>query len=126
MLITSIFSFSHNVFKNHLLQDVRIVSYTEKLNEILENTSDHMAAPLQTNTLFHVLRLKAVFLFQYCTISSSHINPFPNKPCFLRVCRISLLKTLWEKEKLLVTSNFSFFPQCYLPIRRTYCHCHHM
>ena len=35
-------------------------------------------------------------------------NSFPNKPWFLRVCRTSLLKTLWEKEKLLVTSNFSF------------------
>ena len=35
-------------------------------------------------------------------------NPFPNKPWFLRVCSTSLLKTLWEKEKLLVTSNFSF------------------
>ena len=29
------------------------------------------------------------------------LNPFPNKPCwFLRVCCTSLLKTLWEKEKL--------------------------
>ena len=35
-------------------------------------------------------------------------NPFPNKPWFLRVCSRSLLKTLWDKEKLLVTSNFSF------------------
>ena len=35
-------------------------------------------------------------------------NPFPKKPWFLRVCGTSLLKTLWEKEKLLVTSNFSF------------------
>ena len=35
-------------------------------------------------------------------------NPFPNKPWFLRVYIMSLLKTLWEKEKLLVTSNFSF------------------
>ena len=35
-------------------------------------------------------------------------NPFPNKPWFLRVCRKSLLKTLWEKQTLLVTSNFSF------------------
>ena len=34
--------------------------------------------------------------------------PFPNKPWFLRVCSTSLLKTQWEKEKLLVTSNFSF------------------
>ena len=35
-------------------------------------------------------------------------NPFPNKPWFLRVRISSLLKTLREKEKLLVTSNFSF------------------
>ena len=37
-----------------------------------------------------------------------HFNPFPNKPWFLRVCRTSLLKTLLEKEKLLIMSNFSF------------------
>ena len=36
------------------------------------------------------------------------LNLFPNKPWFLHVCSTSLLKTLWEKEKLLVTSNFSF------------------
>ena len=36
------------------------------------------------------------------------VNPFPNKPWFLRVCSRGLLKTLWEKKKLLVTSNFSF------------------
>ena len=37
-----------------------------------------------------------------------NINPFPDKPWFLRVCGTSLLKTLWVKEKLLATSNFSF------------------
>ena len=36
------------------------------------------------------------------------VNPFPNKPWFLRVCSTSLLKTPWEKEKLLIMSNFSF------------------
>ena len=35
-------------------------------------------------------------------------HKFPKKPCFSCVCITSLLKTLWEKEKLLVTSNFSF------------------
>ena len=40
------------------------------------------------------------------------VNPFPNKPCFLRVCSRSRLKTLWEKEKL----------QCFLPFWRTFCH----
>ena len=44
-----------------------------------------------------------------------HFNPFPNKPCFLRVCSISLLKTLWEKEKLLITSNFSFSHSVFYP-----------
>ena len=35
-------------------------------------------------------------------------NTFQNKPWFLRVSNKSLLKTLWEKEKLLIMSNFSF------------------
>ena len=35
--------------------------------------------------------------------------PIPKQALvFLRVCRKLLSKTLWEKEKLLVTSNFSF------------------
>ena len=43
------------------------------------------------------------------------INPFPNKPWFLCVCSASLFKTLWEKEKLLVTSNFSFSQSVFNP-----------
>ena len=42
------------------------------------------------------------------TLGDTHFNPFPNKPWFLRVCSTSFLKTPWKKEKLLVTSNFSF------------------
>ena len=44
-----------------------------------------------------------------------NINPFPNKPSFLRVCSKSLLKTLCEKEKLLVMSNFSFSHSVFNP-----------
>ena len=36
------------------------------------------------------------------------INPFPNKPLFIHVCSTNLLKTPWEKEKVLVTNTFSF------------------
>ena len=32
----------------------------------------------------------------------------PNKPLFLLVCNKSLLKTLWEKQKLLIMSHFYF------------------
>ena len=42
-------------------------------------------------------------------------NTFTNKPCFLRVCITILLKTLWKKEKLLVTSNFSFSHSVFYP-----------
>ena len=57
-------------------------------------------------------------------------TPFPNKLWFLRVCRASLLKTPWEKEKLLVSfentlgkgeiarnEQYLLFPQCILPWR---------
>ena len=47
-----------------------------------------------------------VYCSKSCWLLS--INPFPNKPWILRVCSESLLKTPWEKEKWLVTSNFSF------------------
>ena len=43
------------------------------------------------------------------------IYSFPNKPLFLHVYSTSLLKTLWEKEKLLVTSNFSFSHSIFYP-----------
>ena len=42
-------------------------------------------------------------------------KPFQNKPCFLHVCSTSLLKILWKKEKLLVTSNFSFSHSVFSP-----------
>ena len=56
------------------------------------------------------LILKALTLY-HC------LNPFPNKPWFLRVCSTGLLKTLREKEKLLVTSNFSFSLSVFSPCR---------
>ena len=42
-------------------------------------------------------------------------NPLPNKKLFLHVYSTSLLKTLWEKGKLLVTSNFSFSHSVFYP-----------
>ena len=61
----------------------------------------------------HVIKVTYIVMRFYnpreITEARFHIlNSFPNKPWFLRVCSTSILKTLWEKEKLLVTSNFSF------------------
>ena len=44
-------------------------------------------------------------------------NPFPGKPWFLCVCRVSLLKTLWEKE-IAHNEQFLLFPQCFVTICR--------
>ena len=52
------------------------------------------------------------------------LNPFPNKPWFLRACRKSLLKTLWEKEEIARNEQFLLFPQCFLPVWRTFSHYH--
>ena len=49
----------------------------------------------------------ASFSAFFCLFLPS-FNPFPNKPWFLLVYSTCLLKTMWEKEKLLITSNFSF------------------
>ena len=43
------------------------------------------------------------------------VKPFPKKPWLLRLCNTNLLKTLREKEKLLVTSNFSFSHSVFYP-----------
>ena len=43
------------------------------------------------------------------------INPFPHELWFLRFCSISLLKTLWGKEILLLKSNFSFYLSVFYP-----------
>ena len=45
-----------------------------------------------------------------------NLNPLPNKSWFLPVCSTSLLKTLWEKEKLLMKSNFSFSRSVFYPL----------
>ena len=57
-----------------------------------------MLAILHKQTLF-------VFLNHDMLLQGRGFNPFPHNDTFWET---SLLKTLWEKEKLLVKSNFSF------------------
>ena len=70
-----------------------------------------------------ILKLHIIMLYEICytfykvlylkmcssdSCTCLYLNHFPNKPWFLRVCCTGLLKTPWEKEKLLVTSNSPF------------------
>ena len=55
--------------------------------------------------------MKQSYLSYHISITKNYqnslLNPFPNKPWFLPVCSTSPWKTLREKEKLLIMSNFS-------------------
>ena len=60
-----------------------------------------------------------VFLLPFCMFNGMIIDlkkiklafiSFPNMPWFLRVYSTSHLKTLWEKEKLLMMSNWAIYP----------------
>ena len=79
-------------------------------SEILSFDRDllHM---ISHNSSYNYGSIKFFLFFQVTSL----IIPFPNKPCFLRVCSTSLLKILWEKVKLLVTSNFTFSHSVFCP-----------
>ena len=84
LLVTSNFSFFHSVFK-------RLVSqWRQKVSLCGNGLRKH----------FQYNKVKIHF--------RSFNNPFPKKPWFLHGCSTRLLKSLWEKKKLLVASNFSF------------------
>ena len=54
---------------------------------------------------------------QVCFYIVYALNPFLHNDTFWHPWETSLLKALWEKEKLLVTSNFSFTHSVFYPYR---------
>ena len=67
----------------------------------------------------------AFILVQFNHLSSDKefkdFNPFPKQALvFLCVCSTYLFKTLWKKEKLLVTSNFSFSHSVFYPLKELF------
>ena len=80
--------------------------------ENFKNKTSNLFLAIVTKTTYpnvniHVI-LTPLTIYKVKSFFTLPINAFPNKPWFLGVCSTDLLKTLWEKEKLLVTSNFSF------------------
>ena len=76
---------------------------------------------LVTTIFFHIVfylvkdsRISAIFVL------CNDLNPFPNKPWFLRVYSTSLLKKLGKGE-IARNEQFLIFPQCFLPFWRSLC-----
>ena len=95
------FSFqSHRLLFSHASAEVRGENTPErKVASTGDRTHNHQVMSPTRSTLSHPV---GAYSSWRC------IHPVTNKPIFSRVPNTSLLKTLWEKEKLFITSNFSF------------------
>ena len=109
MLVISVFSFSRNSF----------FSMRDKLN-VLKNIWH-----LEMHSIWSRMKCCRTITdtLDFVEITGFGFNLFPNKPWFLRVCITSLLKTLGKGE-IARNEQFLLFPQCFLPIWRTFCHFH--
>ena len=83
----------------------KIIFYiTQRANICTEDK--YWFSSIDMQKIVYMVKCRPHMIFAHCC--KACFNPFPNKPWFLRVCSKDLLKTLWEKEKLLIMSNFSF------------------
>ena len=114
MLVTGIFSFTRNV--SFTIND-QSCQFAIKHHSFILSIKDSNHQSLLNFFTFYKLKIRLYVMVWI--LSTQSVNTFPNKPWILCVCSLSLLKTLWEKEKLLVTSNFSF-SQCFLPFQTTH------
>ena len=105
-------------WKSLSLPEVNTGTFTDGIDQ------DHTAQNVQSDLWSACLVWVSVHCFSIADSDRLHnygterVNSFPNKPLFLRVCNIRLLKTLWEKEKLLVMSNFSCSRSVFYPFRK--------
>ena len=67
------------------------------------------------------MRVKTTTLLGDRTSPSDCINPFPNKPWFLQY---KSFENTVGKGEIACNEQFLLFPQCFLPIRRNFCHFH--
>ena len=66
---------------------------------------------LSSAEAFNLVKVKNLSFGNELTLSQT-------SPGFLGVYSTSLLKTPWEKEKLLIMSNFSFFHSVFYPCQK--------
>ena len=99
MLVTSNFSFPSVYYPNGILSSIFIKFETVVCKLFL-------------------FELKFVILERTKkNIRYNFFNRSTNKPWFLGICNTSLSKTLWEQEKLLIASNFSFSHSVFYPFK---------
>ena len=96
--------FSHLICLNHIT-----CSKNRKSGKTLKNLIPGFCSVSRSFSQ-SLLHMKSKFgnSLDLIFIKFMFLNPFPHNDAFRRPWETSLQKTLWEKEKLLVTSDFSF------------------
>ena len=100
------------------------LNVTLKINFVfhrLENTVEEAENVVYLYFLLSHIVFRGLFLQGHRKLSFYgkglvDVNLCPNTLLFLCVCGTNLLKTLWKKQKLLATSNFSFSHSVFLRI----------
>ena len=72
-----------------------------------------LKCPLQLVSILTSLKFCSLVTFGQYSAPQYCFHTFPKKPWFICVCSTTLLKTIWEKEKLLIMSNFYFSHSVY-------------
>ena len=100
MLFTEIVDFAASVYQDQAAQNMQ-----DDLRSTLLAMLEDLRQKVSRNLL---LSLSYLCCYLYLMALAHNLK-------FLRPCKRSLLKILWEKEKMLVISIFIFFPLCFLP-----------
>ena len=110
------FDLPNEPFKWHIysLRRAIIMKSIHKF-EVMVQTNPDGHRDAHTDSKLHVQIHIAMLCEWKFKMAHILINPFPHNEAFWRPWETSLLKTLWEKEKLLVTSNFSFSHSVFYP-----------
>ena len=108
------------MFSNFVLCEILSMGRSTALTE----HDSYCSVTSKKHVMFLYVSTVSMFLYMSTDLEylsgMSCLNSFPNKPLILRVISTGLLKTLWEKEKLLITSNFSF-SQCFFAFLKNFC-----
>ena len=112
--------FENIVGKEEISCNKFLFSFPILFSTCLENFLQFTVQPVLETTCIK----QSTALRDQCSDTTPLLNPFPHNDTFWRPWETSLLKTLWEKEKLLVTSNFSFSHSVFYPLGELCCHFH--
>ena len=120
IILNNIYCLFFQYFVTYLYFDHESCTINTLVLTMVKSDLENIEEKEETIGYQHIL----LYTFSNLSLTNLSFDPFPNKPCFLHVCSTSLLKTMREKEKLLVMSYFSFSHSVFYPFEELFFHFH--